>query len=252
MFRKMFGGNDNKAPVSASSAHRTVEAIQKLGETEELLLKRQSLLEKKIAQETEKAKQYTREKNKRAALQALKKRKLYETQMEGVENNIMRINEQQMMLENQRTTVEAVSALSNAAKASKQTMHEMKVDDVDQVLSNINEQNDAMEQINAAMGQPIGPSADIDEDDLEAEFEEMQASQLDEELLEPAAVPPHTRVPAQGQAAPVAARPQPVAVAASSMPSVPAGRVKTQPKRTQAEIDMEKELQELEAEMAQA
>ncbi len=45
------------------------------------------------------------------------------------------------------------------------------VDDVDEVLSNINEQNDAMEQINAAMGQPIGPSADIDEDDLEREFE---------------------------------------------------------------------------------
>lgn len=45
------------------------------------------------------------------------------------------------------------------------------VDDVDDVLANINEQNDAMEQINAAMGQPIGPSADIDEDDLEKEFE---------------------------------------------------------------------------------
>lgn len=42
---------------------------------------------------------------------------------------------------------------------------------MDEVLSNINEQNDAMEQINAAMGQPIGPSADIDEDDLEREFE---------------------------------------------------------------------------------
>jgi len=62
-----------------------------------------------------------------AALQALKKRKLYESQLESVENNIMRVNEQQMMLENQRTTVETVSALSNAAKASKQTMHEMKV-----------------------------------------------------------------------------------------------------------------------------
>ncbi len=46
----------------------------------------------------------------------------------------------------------------------------LQVDDVDEVLANINEQNDAMEQINAAMGQPIGPSADIDEDDLEAEF----------------------------------------------------------------------------------
>lgn len=42
---------------------------------------------------------------------------------------------------------------------------------MDEVLANINEQNDAMEQINAAMGQPIGPSADIDEDDLEKEFE---------------------------------------------------------------------------------
>lgn len=254
MFRRMFGGDGNKPPVSASSAHRTVEAIQKLGETEELLMKRQALLEKKISQETEKAREYTRLKNKRAALMSLKKRKLYEAQMEGVENNIMRINEQQMMLENQRTTVEAVSALSNAAKASKQTMHEMKVDDVDDVLANINEQNENMEQINAAMGQPIGPSADIDEDDLLAEFEEMEASQLDEELLEPAAVP-QSRVPAQTQAAaqPQArAQPQAVAVGSSSMPSVPAGRHKAQPKQSQAEIDIARELEELEIDMASA
>jgi len=66
-----------------------------------------------------------------AALMALKKRKLYENQLEAVENNIMRVNEQQMMLENQRTTVETVAALSNAAKASKQTMHEMKIENVD-------------------------------------------------------------------------------------------------------------------------
>ena len=137
-------------------------------------MKRRNLLEKKVDQETERAKEFTRLKNKRgeplftltacsgmhhrsfpgqpstciiplhtqprsgrlhpaclfcdaAALQALKKRKLYESQLESVENNIMRVNEQQMMLENQRTTVETVSALSNAAKASKQTMHEMKV-----------------------------------------------------------------------------------------------------------------------------
>lgn len=69
-----------------------------------------------------------------AALMCLKKRKLYENQLEAVENNIMRVNEQQMMLENQRTTVETVAALSNAAKASKQTMHEMKIENVDKVL----------------------------------------------------------------------------------------------------------------------
>lgn len=232
MFRRMFGGDAKGGQaVSQSAANKTVDAIQKLGETEELLVKRRNLLEKKVDQETERAKEFTRLKNKRAALQALKKRKLYESQLESVENNIMRVNEQQMMLENQRTTVETVSALSNAAKASKQTMHEMKVDDVDEVLANINEQNDAMEQINAAMGQPIGPSADIDEDDLEKEFEDMQAEQLDEELLEPAAVP-STRVPAQEQ----------------RLPSVPAGRAPARPppKRTPEED----ELEALQAEMA--
>ena len=68
-----------------------------------------------------------------AALMALKKKKMYETQLEQVENNILRVNEQQMMLENQRTTVETVSALRNAAQASKATMSEMKINDVDQV-----------------------------------------------------------------------------------------------------------------------
>ena len=66
---------------------------------------------------------------------ALKKKKMYETQLEQVENNILRVNEQQMMLENQRTTVETVSALRNAAQASKATMSEMKINDVDQVRS---------------------------------------------------------------------------------------------------------------------
>jgi len=107
MFRRMFGGPQgaNGAGVSASSTGRTVDAIQKLGEvrhgritvqrlldiqvrmpcplasnmhvrahgvglmaqTEELLVKRRNLLEKKIEQETERAKEFTRTKNKRGA-----------------------------------------------------------------------------------------------------------------------------------------------------------------------------------------
>ena len=68
-----------------------------------------------------------------AALMALKKKKMYETQLEQCENNILRVNEQQMMLENQRTMVETVSVLRDAAHASKSTMSEMNITDVDQV-----------------------------------------------------------------------------------------------------------------------
>ena len=102
---------------------------------------------------------------------ALKKKKLYEDQLNQIENNILRVNEQQMGLENLRTTVETVDALRTGAHASKATMKEMKIDDVDRVLDEINDQTEQMQQIQQAMGQPIGAAADIDDDELLGEFE---------------------------------------------------------------------------------
>eukprot|EP00884_Botryococcus_braunii_P013578 jgi/Botrbrau1/22220/Bobra.168_1s0051.1 len=219
-----------------NSSQRTVDAIQTLGETEELLVKRRGLLEKKIEQAMGQAKEYTKAGNKRAALMALKKKKMYETQLEQVENNILRVNEQQMMLENQRTTVETVAALKNAADASKQTMTEMKINDVDAVLDSINEQNDQMQQIQDAMAQPIGAAADLDEDELLQELEELESEQLDSQLLEPSPAP-STRI-----AAPQAATARP----AEALPSAPNKVIKAKPQKTPEEL----ELEALEAEMA--
>jgi len=273
------------APPSHSSHFSTSPPRPYPRQTEELLIKRRSLLEKKIVAELEKAKEQTLLKNKRgkngsgaerrgrggedgwrggsgraaqrshhihsilsrhlfsillhphphrppAALMALKKKKMYEVQLEAVENNILRVNEQQMMLENQRTTVETVSALRNAAQASKQTMSEMKINDVDTVLDEINEQTDQMQQIQDAMAQPIGAAADLDEDSLMNELEALEAEQLDAELLAPAAPVPTTRVAAPTQA----------------MPAVPAGKAKAKaPAGKSAE---ELELEALEKEMA--
>ena len=106
-----------------------------------------------------------------AALNALKKKKMIETQLEQVENNIQRVNEQQGMLENQRMTVETMGALQYGAHASKQTMSDMKITDVDHVLEEISDQADQMSQIQDAMSQPLGAAADMDMDELEAELE---------------------------------------------------------------------------------
>lgn len=238
MLQKLFGGGQRKqAPVAVNpqSTSRTVNAIDKLGETEGLLVKRRDLLEKKIAQELEKAKQCLHQKNKRAALMAMKKKKMYEAQLEQVENNILRINEQQMMLENQRTTVETVLALKTGADASKSTMKEMKIDDVDRVLEDINEQNDQMRQIQDAMGAPIGAAAELDEDELLEELEELEASELDRELLQPAPVP------ASRMAEPFASELEDL------MPSVPGQRPAAAPKQKTPE---ELELEALQAELA--
>lgn len=232
-------------PVSSGLSRPTLPPLTHLPhthtpstQTEELLIKRRSLLEKKIAAELGKAKEQTLAKNKRAALMALKKKKMYETQLEQVENNILRVNEQQMMLENQRTTVETVSALRNAAQASKQTMSEMKINDVDSVLDEINEQTDQMQQIQDAMAQPIGAAADLDEDELLGELEELESQQLDSELLAPAPAP-SAKVPAAK--APATA----VAAKEEALPAVPKGRA------GKAAMSAEAELAALEAEMAQ-
>ncbi|KAK9809851.1 hypothetical protein WJX72_000342 [[Myrmecia] bisecta] len=239
MFKRIFGQGGQAPPsreVSAASTTRTVDAIQKLGETEDLLVKRRNLLEKKIQQEGDKAREYTRAKNKRAALMSLKKKKMMETQLEQVENNILRVNEQQAMLENQRTTVETVAALRNAAKASKSTMQEMKITDVDEVLDEINEQTDQMEQIQQAMGQPLGAAANLDEDELLAELEGLEAEELDSQLLEPAPVPT-TRLPQQAQ-------PE------QALPNAPKTQVARPVPATPAKTAEELELEALEAEMA--
>lgn len=50
-------------------------------------------------------------------------------------------------------------------------LQEMKIDDVDKVWDEINDQTDQMRQIQDAMAQPIGAAADIDEDELLGELE---------------------------------------------------------------------------------
>lgn len=202
-------------------------------------MKRRDLLDKKIAQELQRAKDASAAKNKRGALAALKKKKLLEGQRDALENNIARITEQQGMLEDQRIQITHLAAMRNATQASKQTMQEMDIGSVDKVLDEMNEQADQMAQIQDAMAQPIGGAAQIDEDDLLAELEDIESQELDNQLLEPAPVP-SSQVPSRVPA-------QPQAHSSQALPSVPARKAPAKPQKTAEEL----ELEQLEAEMAQ-
>lgn len=75
------------------------------------------------------------------------------------------------MLEEQRAQVVQLQAMRNAAQASKQTMQELDIQFVEDVLDEINEQADQMAHIEEAMAQPMGGAAALDEDELLAELE---------------------------------------------------------------------------------
>ncbi|GAB2219696.1 hypothetical protein Droror1_Dr00007333 [Drosera rotundifolia] len=217
MFSRIFG-----KPKQEASA---VATLDKLNETLELLEKKEKVLSKKAAAEVEKAKEHTRAKNKRAAIQCLKRKRLYEQQIEQLGNFQLRIHDQMIMLEGAKATTETVDALRTGAAAMKAMQKATNIDDVDKTMDEINEQTENMKQIQEALAAPIGAAADFDEDELEAELEELEGAELEEQLLQPATTAP---------AAPV---------------QLPAGR---QPARLvpQRRTEEEDELAALQAEMA--
>ena len=210
-------------------------------QTISMLEKREALLHKKMAAELSKAKEFNRLKNKRAALQCLKKKKLYEQQVENLQNHQLKLEEQVITLEGSKTTAETFSALKSGAGAMKQLQRDTNIDDVDKVMDDINEQSEKMRQVQEALGQPVGYSADLDEDELDAELAELEAEDLEAELAleeeEIAAKP-----------VPVAARPAATGISAAAMPSAPASRAPVLPS-VPGKSEEDAELEALQAEM---
>merc|ERR1712216_723691 len=117
MFKRWFGqprgsgtrggsrGGDGR-PGSTSTGRAAFDAVDKLKDTLEMLNKREALLIKKISNELEKAREFNRQGNKRAALQCLKRKKLYESQCEVVANQQLKLQEQMIVLEGSKATAE--------------------------------------------------------------------------------------------------------------------------------------------------
>ena len=107
MFAKMFGKGDK------DKAMTTGEAIQKLRENEEMLMKKQEHLEKKVETEVSTARKNAKT-NKRVALAALKRKKRYEKQLQQLDGTLTTLEQQREALEsaNTNTAVLQVSILT--------------------------------------------------------------------------------------------------------------------------------------------
>ncbi|XP_008291224.1 charged multivesicular body protein 4b [Stegastes partitus] len=177
-FMRLFGGGGKggKAPTPQ-------EAIQKLRETEEMLAKKQEFLEKKIDHELMTAKK-NGTKNKRAALQALKRKKRYEKQLAQIDGTLSTIEFQREALENANTNTEVLKNMGYAAKAMKAAHENMDIDKVDDLMADITEQQEVAQEISDVISRPIGFGEDYDEDELMAELEELEQEELDKNLLE--------------------------------------------------------------------
>ncbi|XP_019873915.2 charged multivesicular body protein 4b [Aethina tumida] len=210
-FGKIFGGKEEK------KAPTTGEAIQKLRETEDMLFKKQDFLEKKIQQEIVLAKKNAAQ-NKRAALQALKRKKRYEKQLTQIDGTLTTIEMQREALEGANTNTAVLESMQNAADALAHAHKFMDVDKVHDMMDDIAEQQELSNEISNAISNPVGFGEDLDDDELAKELEELEQQDLDEKILD---------VP-------------------NPLPSVPDTPVAVKPKPTKKDVH-EDDLKELEA-----
>lgn len=192
---KLFKGSSSSSSNSSSSSkskHRSrggpspQEAIHKLRETEEMLTKKQAYLEQKIDQELALAKKHGT-KNKRVALQALKRKKRYEEQLKQIDGTLSTIEFQREALENSHTNTEVLKNMGFAAKAMKKVHESLDVNNIEDLMLDIGEQQDIAREISEAISGPIGET--FDEDELLAELEELEQEEMEDTMDELPSVP---------------------------------------------------------------
>ena len=155
------------------------DSILKLRQALDIIEKREAYLQNKINNELVVAKQNMN--NKRIALMALKRKKQYEQQWDKLMGAKMTIEQQVLVIENAQVNFEAMQAMKQGAQSLNTLHNNMNVEQVDQVMDDIRDQMDLANEISDAIAQPM---IQMDEDELLKELEELEGTQLSEELTQ--------------------------------------------------------------------
>lgn len=221
-------------PASAPAGGSGTAAIAKVRDTIETMGKRKDHLLRKMDAETKQAIEYSKKSKKKEAIGCIKRKKMYEKQVDQITNTIFTLEQQQLTLESMNINREALEAnkVANAALAD-QVKQMGGVDAVAEVIDNVEEGLQDANEIQEELGRVVAmPGMDDDEDELLAELEGLEEEQLASEL---------TSVDLGSNAEAVKEMPK-----APDSLSLPAAGTK----KVAAMTDEERELAELEASMA--
>jgi len=164
-----------------------LKSIEQLRAALETLDKRESHLHKQMALALTEAKKKSKAKDKRGALFHLKRKKMFEKQIDQIYGKKANIELQIMTLEGASGNNDVLKAMRSGADALKRSVKETDVEKVADVMEDINESMGLADELGEALSQPIGPV--MDEDELNAELEEMENELDDAELLKAPMVP---------------------------------------------------------------
>jgi len=209
----MFGKKDK--PVEPQ------EAIQEINSTIEMLQKKSEHIENQIDKEMANIKKNmaggakNNATNKRAAMQALKRKKNLEGQLTKVDNTITTLEFQVGTIQEAKSNAQVLNVMSKGSNAMANVQKQLNIDKVDDIRDKMQEQQDLANEISDAISSPLDTNF-VDEDELEDELAEIMQEDFDAAMLE---------IPTQPTPAMPAAATTAPAAPTTTLPSVPAATV---------------------------
>ena len=123
------------------------------------------------------------------ALNALRKKKRFEQQLNQIDGTLTTLEYQRESLENANTNTEVLKTMGLAAKAFKSAHLELDIDKVQDLKDDIAEQQELANEIADVISKPVGIDAQVDDDELMLELEALEQENVAEKMLEiPSAV----------------------------------------------------------------
>mmetsp|Transcript_114819 Transcript_114819/g.331827 ORF Transcript_114819/g.331827 Transcript_114819/m.331827 type:complete len:228 (-) Transcript_114819:126-809(-) len=190
MFGNLFGSK--KAAATTVSKTSTIQpndpskTIVTLRESIANQEKREEHIEKKIQMMVKEAKAKMAKGDKKGALFAMKRKKLYEQEQEKIQNVKFTLETQVMSLESATQNAQTVKAMQEGSKTMQKIRNDVGIEQVDDIMDNIKEEMEMAQEINEAISQPVDTLM-ADEDELLDELNALETADLEAELLKPPA-----------------------------------------------------------------
>jgi len=186
--------------------------------------------------EQKRALEFKRKGNKKSALLCLKKKKMYEKEVDKILASVFNLEQQSAVLESSQTSADIINTQLEFKTAMKKIQAKVNVDSVADLQDDIQEQMQIQEEVADILGQS---AALDDEDELEDELNELMMEDEEETLV--------SEVTSMSMGTDNIAS---NTINTGSLPSAPEGSVQTEAAKPVAEDEDEIALRELQAEMA--
>ena len=125
------------------------------------------------------------------ALFAMKRKKMYEAEVDKIQNVKMTLETQVINLESAAQNAQTYKAMAAGSNTMKKIRQDVGIEKVDDIMDEIREEMELAAEINSAIAAPVDPMM-ADEDELLAELNALEAQDLEAELL----APPMSALPA--------------------------------------------------------